>query len=220
MTEAEWLAGEDARDLVQRELHGAGARKLRLFAVACCRCSRQLLLDKTHRAALDVAERYADGLATDRELAAVANKASPRARGLLRRANTEREMRRWSEATAVANATRPCTQHWHASNNAADAVWHVTRAAHWPIGPRLVALLRDIFGNPFRPVAIDPAWLTSDVLALARGIHDDRAFDRMPILADALQDAGCANEDILSHCRAAREHVRGCWVLDLVLEKA
>jgi hypothetical protein len=81
-------------------------------------------------------------------------------------------------------------------------------------------LLRDVFGNPFRPVSLDRARLTSDVVALARGIYDERAFDRMPILADALQDAGCTNEDVLAHCREPGEHVRGCWVVDLVLGKA
>ncbi len=76
--------------------------------------------------------------------------------------------------------------------------------------------LRDIFGNPFRPITLNPAWLTSTVLALAQGIYSEKAFDRMPILADALQDAGCDNEDILNHCRQQREHVRGCWVVDLL----
>jgi hypothetical protein len=82
-------------------------------------------------------------------------------------------------------------------------------------------LLRDIFGNPFRPVTIDPTWRTSDVLALARGIYDERALDRMPILADALQDAGCDNDDILAHCRDTNTpHARGCWVVDLILNKS
>ncbi|MCE9566332.1 MAG: hypothetical protein K8U57_30275 [Planctomycetes bacterium] len=80
--------------------------------------------------------------------------------------------------------------------------------------------MRDIIGNPFRPVTTDPTWLTTDVVALATGIYEDRAFDRMPILADALQDAGCDNDDILNHCRNANQvHVRGCWVVDLVLGK-
>ncbi|MBP3957292.1 hypothetical protein J8F10_18765 [Gemmata sp. G18] len=83
-----------------------------------------------------------------------------------------------------------------------------------------VELLRDIFGNPFRPLTFDLAWLTSDVLALAHGIYEERAFDRVPILADALQDAGCDNTDILSHCRSEGAHVRGCWVVDLVLGKS
>src|SRR5205807_20572 len=81
------------------------------------------------------------------------------------------------------------------------------------------SLLRDIFGNPFSPVAFDPRWLTTDVVALARGIYEDRAFDRLPLLADALMDAGCDSDDILSHCRSEGPHVRGCWVVDLVLGK-
>ena len=81
---------------------------------------------------------------------------------------------------------------------------------------RIVKFLHDILGNPFRPVVVAPSWLTSDVRTLAAGIYHDRAFDRMPILADALQDAGCDNDDILSHCRSDAPHVRGCWVVDLL----
>ncbi len=83
-----------------------------------------------------------------------------------------------------------------------------------------VRFLRDSFGNPFRPIAFSAEWLTSTVLALTTGIYAERAFDRMPILADALQDAGCVNEDILNHCRGPGAHVRGCWVVDAILGKA
>jgi hypothetical protein len=83
-----------------------------------------------------------------------------------------------------------------------------------------IALLRDIFGNPFRPAVPEPAWLTSDVRTLARGIYDEKAYDRMPILADALQDAGCNNEEVLAHCRDSKQvHVRGCWVVDALVGK-
>ena len=82
-----------------------------------------------------------------------------------------------------------------------------------------VAFIRDIFGNPFRPVAADPAWLTPAVRSIAAGIYEGGAFDRLPVLADALQEAGCANADMLLHCRTPAEHVRGCWVVDLVLGK-
>jgi hypothetical protein len=83
------------------------------------------------------------------------------------------------------------------------------------------SLLRDIIGNPFRPVNIDRAWLTANVMALARVIYDDRAFDRMPELADALEKAGCTNAGILGHCRfTVWPHVRGCWVVDLLLGKS
>jgi hypothetical protein len=80
-------------------------------------------------------------------------------------------------------------------------------------------LLRDIFGNPFRPVVFDPAWLTPTVVALTNGIYSERAFDRMPILADALEEAGCDNAEVLLHCRGDGPHVKGCWVVDAVLGK-
>ena len=85
-------------------------------------------------------------------------------------------------------------------------------------GERYAPEFAEVFPAAFRDIAVQPSWLTSDVLALARGIYDERAFGRMPILADALQDAGCDRDDILSHCRATHwEHVRGCWVIDLLL---
>jgi hypothetical protein len=80
--------------------------------------------------------------------------------------------------------------------------------------------VRDIFGNPFRPVCFSPSWRTDTVLTLAKQIDESRDFSAMPILADALQDAGCDDDDVLTHCRATTEHVRGCWVIDLVLEKS
>jgi hypothetical protein len=81
-------------------------------------------------------------------------------------------------------------------------------------------LLRDIFGPlPFRPVTPDPAWLTPTVVALAQSLYADSSFTDLPILADALEEAGCTGNDILSHCRQPGEHVRGCWVVDLLLGK-
>jgi hypothetical protein len=84
-------------------------------------------------------------------------------------------------------------------------------------------LLRDIFGNPFHPVIFDPAsllWNDGTISRLAQAIYGDRAFDRLPILADALEESGCDNSDILNHCRYPGEHVRGCWVVDLCLGKS
>jgi hypothetical protein len=80
-------------------------------------------------------------------------------------------------------------------------------------------LVRDIFGNPFRPITLDPRWLTSTVRDLAGTIYDERVFERLPILADALMDAGCDSEDVIKHCRGEGPHVRGCWVIDLLLER-
>jgi hypothetical protein len=80
-------------------------------------------------------------------------------------------------------------------------------------------LLHDIVANPFHPVFFDPTWRAPNVLAVAQVIYEDRRFEDMPILADALEDTGCTSEDILSHCRSPGPHVRGCWVVDLILSK-
>lgn len=88
--------------------------------------------------------------------------------------------------------------------------------------PDACDLIRDLYGNPFRAVTLAPAvraWNGGAILLLAEAIHNDAAFDRLPILADALEEAGCTNEDILTHCRSGPVHVRGCWVLDLLLRK-
>jgi hypothetical protein len=84
-------------------------------------------------------------------------------------------------------------------------------------------LLKDIFGNPFRPVIVDPAWLTwhdALLVSMAQQMYESRDFRDMPVLADALEEAGCTNQDILDHCRQPDEHVRGCWVIDALLGKS
>jgi hypothetical protein len=96
-------------------------------------------------------------------------------------------------------------------------LWEGLRARHpglWLIGPDSWLWTPMSFAGR---ITFDPSWRTSDVVALARGIRAEDAFDRLPILADALQDAGCDNEDILNHCRGPGPHARGCWVVDGVL---
>jgi hypothetical protein len=106
--------------------------------------------------------------------------------------------------------------------------WEVRTAADAPrYGPNRYSegcrpqadLLRDIFGTPFRPPVLQPAWLTSTDISLARQMYDTRDFAAMPILADALQDAGCDGDGLLTHCRGPGPHVRGCHVADAVLGK-
>jgi hypothetical protein len=80
-------------------------------------------------------------------------------------------------------------------------------------------LLQEMFGNPLRPVAFDSIWRTPNVTSIAQTIYEERRFADMPILADALEEAGCASHEILSHCRSGMDHVLGCWALDLVLGK-
>ncbi len=81
-----------------------------------------------------------------------------------------------------------------------------------------IELLREVHGNPFRHVPFSPAWRTDTAVTLARQMYEAREFSAMPILADALQDAGCDDEDVLDHCRGGGPHARGCWVLDRVLK--
>ncbi|MBX9585457.1 MAG: hypothetical protein K2X87_34555 [Gemmataceae bacterium] len=80
--------------------------------------------------------------------------------------------------------------------------------------------MKDIFGNPFRPVVFDPEWRTSTAVALARGMYESRDFAHTPVLADALEDAGCDHPDLIGHLRGPGPHARGCWVVDLVLDKS
>lgn len=107
-----------------------------------------------------------------------------------------------------------------AREDAHREAWRAAKTAHEArVRREFCDQFRDVAGNPFRPVQFDPAWRTEAVVALARGVHEDRAPDRLPVLADALEDAGCADPAILAHCRSAGPHVRGCWVVDLVLGK-
>jgi hypothetical protein len=96
-------------------------------------------------------------------------------------------------------------------------MWH---KAWYRARTQQAVLIREVFGNPFVTSEFEARWRTSNVVDLARTIYEERVFDRMPILADALMDAGCADESILDHCREPRSHVRGCWVVDLILGRS
>jgi hypothetical protein len=212
MTEPEWLDATDWIDLLPRVRWKKNKnRKLRLFSAACCRRIAHLFEDPRADEALRVSEQFADDETSGEQL---------------REAQTE-------VLIAVREAVAehgPHTLAW-----ARDAVWRTTRRKSVWEGAEScqralnhppeeltaqVALFRDIFGNPFRRMELNPSWLTSDVTALAAGIYADRAFDRMPILADALQDGGCDDELVLAHCRDTDQiHVRGCWVVDVILGK-
>jgi hypothetical protein len=108
------------------------------------------------------------------------------------------------------------------ADNASEAtgfVWKTKEASKHYQSRLQSDLLRCMFGNPFHSVTFHPTWLTPTAKALAEQIYSERAFDRMPILGDALEEAGCTLPDVLEHCRNGGEHVRGCWVVDLVLGK-
>ena len=221
MTEAEWLACEGPNAMLLFLRDRASERKLRLFACACCRRIWDWLGDERSRAAVEIAEDHADGLADDSRLHTARNDASDCELLLGNRLNPDESARAayWTlleqEFIGVAELVRIAVSIAAAARRTEPIEAAVSREACWQ-----VRLLRDIIGNPFRPVAIDPAWLTANVLDLARTIYAERAFDRLPILADALMDAGCDDPLILDHCRSSGPHVRGCWVVDLLLGKA
>jgi hypothetical protein len=204
MTEAEWLAGTDPRQMLEFVGDKTTERKLRLFAVACVQ--RYSDTDGAMRQIVSVSELYADGITTWNDLASVRKLA----KGLSRRAMQ-------THVGMGAGAVR----------HAASVAHPSAVAAAEGVLPSVVAevathAIREVFGSPFRPVSIEPAWLAwndSTVVKLAQSIYADRRFDRLPTLADALEDAGCTNTDILAHCRVPGVHVRGCWVVDLLLGK-
>ena len=213
---------EEAALLNRRRMAVASDRKLRLFSCACCRRIWHLLTHPPSRVAVEVAERYADGLAAGEELASARDTGRP---GYPYHSDPAGDPAVWAADPDAEAAT-------HAWGDAAHFAAYVTcRAvpeeeaegvcdAAWAENCRVTCdLLRDIFGNPFRPAAVDPDWLTPSVVELSRSIYDDRAFDRMPELADVLERAGCTNANVLEHCRGPGPHVRGCWIVDLLLGK-
>lgn len=222
MTEAEWLACTEPLPMVEYLRGRASERKLRLFAVACCR-STWNLLRKSSKKAVEAAERYADGLATDDDMRTVHASAwaarNAAWKTYLAARNTPPEVRELASAGAKAasDAARvalcPPANYWDSPK-----IW----SSPWSEDEFLkqCALLHCIFGlHPFRNVPVNSSWLTSTVVALAVAIYDERAFDRLPVLGDALEDVGCTDQEILAHCRGPGPHVRGCWVADLLLRK-
>jgi hypothetical protein len=191
---------------------GTSDRRFRLFAVGCFAIYREQFRPKRLRKTVRIGERYADGEVTDVDLRRAAWSAQATAGERTLRdgvqSDSESTPREWFVRALVRAAVSVSAEDVVRSSLRLPSFGRLEDEAH---------LFRDIFGNPFRPVIFDPSWRTSTVLVLARGIYTDRAFDRLPILADALQDAGCDDPDILGHCRGPGPHVRGCWVVDLVL---
>jgi hypothetical protein len=231
MTEAEWLSGQNINSMLLSVAGHGSERKLRLFACACCHRLWDLL-DGGSRLLLQATERYCDGGVTKSKLKAAGRLV--RTRWFGDRTAEAAASRAVKSAASVHTLERSgAYSRQQVGDTVREAMWavlpggHPTNNAHqyWETaewkGERAaqVALLREIFGNPFRPVAFSPSWRTDTVVQLAKQMYESRNFSAMPILADALQDAGCDNDDVLSHCRSEQTHVRGCWVVDLVLGK-
>jgi hypothetical protein len=232
MTEMEWLACSDPQPMLEFVSGQAGDRKLRLFACACVRRVWHLLADPRSRRAVEVAERYADGEADAEDLRLAVIGAESMAESLLAAsAATAGQEAHTSAAFAAFNATMSAALAAdYSAAGAGSAAYHAATAAAVPSAARVreaersrqASLLREIFGNPVRPTPVVPAWLAwndGTVVKLAQAIYEERGFDRLPILADALEEAGCADADLLGHLRGSGPHVRGCWAVDLLLGK-
>lgn len=213
MTEAEWLICRDSTRLLRHYRRTPPSdRKLRLFAVLCCYRIWAKLPDDRCRRAVEVCERFAEGSATSSELEAAHEGAEA--------AFNEYSGREETAAAAVSAACYPSDLLELVASTARQSAWMV-----WPRERRRAEhqwqcqIARDLFGNPFRSIVFSPMWRTDTVVTLARGIYESREFSAMPILSDALQDAGCGSTDVLDHCLDSGPHARGCWVIDLILGK-
>jgi hypothetical protein len=222
MTEQEWLTCTDPAKMLDFLRTRSSNRKARLFAVACCRQGWHWLTNSYLRLAVEAAESYADGRITEDDLTKA------------RAAAWSVSANRGTHATAAARAAVRESS-WAAAREVQREMIHqVWKKPSWLMAPeekeekntdhrQQCDLIRCIFGNPFRIASVNPNWLVWNggvIPKLTQAIYDDRAFDHLPILADALEEAGCTNADILNHCRQPGEHVRGCWVVDLLLGKS
>jgi hypothetical protein len=215
----QWEASTD-HDFLLRCLRNQGSE--RRWRLLCCACFRGLygrrVQDPRTSAAVAVAERYAEGLANKAQLVA--------ARRAARAAAEPSPHVKRAAWWATYGRPRPALRSLVWAEY--PAAW-VTRWDQVPARARatlsradealVCALIRDVFANPFRPAAIDPGWLRwngGTVPAVAREVEEG-AYDRLPVLADALEDAGCTDEVVLGHGRNGLAHVHGCWLLDAVL---
>ena len=236
MTEQDWLTASDPEPMLKFLLAKPNERRLRLFALACCRSIWHLLGNPACRKAIEVAEMYADGLTSAEELEAAHNAAREGTRHDFRIARNQGNagvLKAISFATSFATSPSASFLSDVSAKNAfgASYLYSIAYSEKHPIADWMKAweeaaaverrkqcgLIHEIFGNPFRSVKIHSTWLSPAVLRLAETTYGDRAFERMPILGDALEEAGCSNAEILEHCRGPGPHVRGCWLIDLLL---
>ena len=214
MTEAEWAACGEPQKMLEFLGAKASDRKFRLFLCACCRSMWHLLLDSESRHIVELAEQFADGLATKGDLEQAngpAWNAALYADGLP--AKYAERMAVWSARIDPAERTLALVQ---------GELMKIKQLGQEV--PRVALLFRCIFGNPFHPPSPLPegvlAWNDATVRRIAEGIYEERAFERLPILADALIDAGCEQEELIGHFRLEEPHVRGCWGIDLILGRS
>jgi hypothetical protein len=216
LNEAEWLACTYPGTMIDFLGAKASDRKMRLWLVACCRRVWHLIPAGPCRNVLAVAESFADREATLERLVAAYNLAWSHIPDDSHPSVVVSE-RAAAEAAAYAAFPGKPIKTAEIAALAPDPWSELRKEAE---RAAQAAILREIFGDlPFQRPAVDPSWLTPNVVTMAQNIYAEKGFDPMPVLGDALEDAGCNDAGILVHCRRAEGHVRGCWVVDLLLGK-
>jgi hypothetical protein len=231
MNEEQWLTALAPGPMLDYLDGKASERKLRLIACGCARRSWGLFRYRTPREAVELAERLVDGKATAEEAAEMMERANASAGAApmfeqpaymaaaatldespLAASRNVCELARQQAAREAAYEVPPGHDEARATELASDAEAHA-----------LARLVREVIGNPFRLVVINPFWLHASngiVGSLARLFDEEGRFGELPFLADALQDVGCSDEALLGHLREPLGHVRGCWALDLLLGRS
>jgi hypothetical protein len=231
MTDREWRTSTDPAAMLVAAADRLSDRTLRLYLVGCCRRWWGLFTDEACRVAVEVAERFADGRATEAERESaeraavkVYGKASvifgehfEAAAAAMTAAQTAAEWARFRDichrAPGLVGYPNPTTRVESLARK------HVGSASYTdPLLARELAevanLLRCVAGDPWTYAVPDPRWRTAAAVGLATTIYETRDFAALPILADALEETGCDDPAVLDHCRRHREHARGCWVVD------
>jgi hypothetical protein len=208
----EWNQCIDPDRMLWALWNRASARKLRHFAVECLRLNHDPR-DEGFRDFIEAIGRFADGQASIEEVQEARYETWETVEFVTGHLEGLYLPSRSGEAATPNQLLRVISPMLDRSGyiRGGDEEWE---------GRQQCGLLREIFGpDPRRLVSVEPAWLTPTVLTMARGIYAENGFDLMPVLGDALEDAGCNDDGILAHCRQAEGHVRGCWVVDLLLGK-
>jgi hypothetical protein len=218
LTEGEWLSSKARISNLLRIVRTCHItdRQLRLFGCACCRRIADLLDDERYNCMIALAEEYEDGLRTADELQFARD-------SLVDVLETIRNDVAFHYANSALFSTLSSNLGFRAIEDIA-AYCRIARV-HLPNDKTNeeqvhIHYYRDLIGNPFRPVTFIPSWRTGNVLELAQMIYNNRTYNHMPILADALMDAGCEDEQIIGHCHSDGPHVHGCWLLDMILGKS
>lgn len=233
MTESEWHQA-DLNSKLEFLWGAVSERKLRLFACACCRSIWDYIEGRPAQRLVEIAEKCADGQANRRELADAQRQLTSYIKddpeGTARDPDTA-EIAPGLRAAQQAGAPRlSLASLCEAASHAVSAVAADDDFHEWDDGTaaadelhreesQQLKLLTDIIGNPFRPETVAPRYLSATVVSLARAIYDERQFQNLPILADALEDAGCDHAVLMRHCREPGVHARGCWAIDAILAR-